>query len=167
MNNLRTDLLRKNFLFRDLDEPDLERLSAVCVEEVHPAGKAIVSEGETGHELYLVLKGGVNIVKGEGQSFLSYIGSGGYFGEMAVFMEAAVRTASCVSAMETITLKLDRATIDSFCETNPNAGVLIYRAIIKALAERLQATSGDLAMLMKSQIMDQSRIAGVVTTQKK
>ncbi len=166
MSNQRTDLLRKNFLFRELDEAELTRLADVCAEETHPAGKAIVSEGETGHELYLVLKGGVNIVKGEGQSFLSYIGSGGYFGEMAVFMEAAVRTASCVAAMETITLKLTRATLDSYCEQNPHAGVRVYRAVIKALAERLQATSGDLAMLMKAQIMDQSKIAGVVATKK-
>jgi len=166
MSNQRTELLRKNFLFQELDEAELARLADVCAEETHPAGKAIVSEGETGHELYLVLKGGVNIVKGEGQSFLSYIGSGGYFGEMAVFMEAAVRTASCVAAMETITLRLDRATLDSYCEQNPDAGVRVYRAIIKALAERLQATSGDLAMLMKAQVMDQSRIAGVVATKK-
>lgn len=166
MSNQRTELLRKNFLFRELNDHELEMLSAVCTEEVHPAGKSIVTEGETGHELYLVLKGGVNIVKGENQSFLSYIGGGGYFGEMAVFMEEAVRTASCVAAMETATLKLDRATIDEFCEKHPHAGVRIYRAIVKALAERLQATSGDLAMLMKAQIMDQSRISNVVSQKK-
>lgn len=162
MDLQRIELLRKNFLFRELGDIELEKLGRVCIEEIHPAGKAIVTEGETGHDLYLVLKGGVNIVKGEGQSFLSYIGGGGYFGEMAVFLEAAERTASCVAAMDTTTLKIDRHTIDSFCEENPAAGVRIYRAIIKALAERLQATSGDLAMMMKAQIMDQSKITGLV-----
>lgn len=159
-------ILQKNFLFAELSAEETTLLAQSCTEHNNTEGEVIIQEGETGHSFYLVLKGGVNVLKDRDgkQHFLSYIGSGGHFGEMAVFMEQAIRTATCIAASNTTTLSIDRATIDRFCLSHPAVGNKIYKAMIKALAHRLQATSADLAMLMGSEVMSQDGVSSALGT---
>ena len=49
----------------------------------------------------------------------------------------------------------------------PEIGVKIYRAIIQTLAERLQSTSADLAMLMSAQVRKQADVSKLVEESKK
>ena len=52
----------------------------------------IVREGDIGSEMYFVSRGQVNVIVGE--RVVGTIGSGGFFGEIAVLQDMAVRTAS-------------------------------------------------------------------------
>lgn len=156
------DVLRKNFLFAQLDDVELQSLADVVAKQDYREGEYVVQEGDVGTALYLVARGGVNVTKSLEGHFLAYLGAGGCFGEMALFLGSAVRTANCVAAMPTTCLIIDKRLLDDFCTKQSTAGNKIYREIIRVLAERLQATSADLAMLMRTQVMSQSKVSELV-----
>lgn len=160
------EILGKNFLFAALSPEELASLKDYLRPHEFAAGEVIVKEGEEGDSLFVVTKGGVNVCKEPDNHFLSYIGSGGYFGDMALFMPNSVRTASCVAAMKTQCQSIDKAALEEFCNAHPVPGNKIYREIIRALSERLAITSADLAMLMKSEMMGQSKVSELVASKK-
>src|SRR5690606_13308863 len=118
--------------------------------EMLPEGSLVVREGDEADALYLVISGGVQVRQKD--QFLSYLGPGGFFGEMALFTEGLKRTAHCVAGTDTTCVVIRKDVLHQFCDREPKAGLKIYRAIIRALSERLQATSADLAMLMSTQV---------------
>jgi CRP-like cAMP-binding protein len=153
--------LRHNFVFESLDDDELAALAEhVWIERI-PAGSLIVREGDEADALYLVVDGGVNVVKASGQ-FLAFLGREGFFGEMALFSEGAKRSANCRAAVDTTCAVVRKEVLDFFCAMRPSAGIKIYRTIIRTLADRLQATSADLAMLMGSQVQTQANVSAIV-----
>jgi len=153
--------LRHNFVFEQLDDDEIAALAEhVWIERI-PSGSIIVREGEEADALYLVVDGGVNVVKASGQ-FLAFLGREGFFGEMALFTEGARRSANCRAAVDTTCAIIRKEVLDFFCTTRPAAGIKIYRTIIRTLADRLQATSADLAMLMGNQVQSQSSVSAIV-----
>lgn len=161
MSNELHEALRANFLFQALSDQEIEAIAADVRVLEFESGQTIVSEGDVADALYLVVSGHVNVMKGNDQ-FLSMLGRNGFFGEMGLFAEGALRSANCVAASPTRCAVIDKHALHAFCEQNPGIGVKVYRAIIATLAERLQATSADLAMLMSAQVRSQQDIAQVV-----
>jgi CRP-like cAMP-binding protein len=153
--------LRGNFLFEALDEEELSALIDVIWPEAIPAGSVIVREGDDADALYLIVSGGVNVLKADG-SFLSFLGAGGFFGEMALFSERARRSATCITTLDTTCAIIRKEDLHRFCDQHRGAGIKIYRSIIRVLSERLQATSADLAALMQAQIKSQASISSLV-----
>ena len=103
----------------------------------------------------------LHVVKGEDQ-FLAMLGPNGFFGEMGLFTEGALRSASCVALTQTTCASVDRTALHDFCSQHPEVGIKIYRAIVGTLAQRLQSTSADLAMLMGSQVRSQREVTKIV-----
>ncbi|OGQ79102.1 MAG: hypothetical protein A2289_03050 [Deltaproteobacteria bacterium RIFOXYA12_FULL_58_15] len=158
--------LRNNPLFTDLTDIQLAALADEVWLEQIPAGSIIVREDEEADALYVVVEGGVNVTKANGQ-FLAFLGPGGFFGEMALFLEGSKRSATCSSSQDTTCAIIRQPILHKFCNDLPEAGLIIYRAIIKTLAERLQATSADLATLMGAQVRQQSTVDQLVAAAKK
>jgi CRP-like cAMP-binding protein len=153
--------LRHNFVFEHLDDDELAALAEHVWLERIPGGSLIVREGDEADALYLVVDGGVNVVKANGQ-FLAFLGREGFFGEMALFTEGARRSASCRAVVDTTCAIVRKEVLDFFCTARPAAGVKIYRTIIRTLSERLQSTSADLAMLMGAQVQSQTDVSAIV-----
>jgi CRP-like cAMP-binding protein len=141
------DALKEFFLFSGLSEEELGELAGRVSVETYDEYTPIVNEGDKADTLYIVLSGLINITKSDGM-FLSMLGPGGFFGEMALFLQGSRRSASCHAAAPTRCALLNARVLNDFCENRPKAGLRIYRAIISTLSERLQATSADLAVLM-------------------
>jgi CRP-like cAMP-binding protein len=158
--------LRRNFLFADLSVEEVEVFALDVWLEHIPAQSVVVREGEDADALYLVVDGGVNVTKIDGR-FLAYLGKDGFFGEMALFTEGAKRTASCTTALDTTFAVIRKDLFAQFCDAHPTTALKIYRAIIQTMAQRLQATSADLAMLMQAQVRGQSDINSMVERAKK
>ena len=158
--------LRSNFLFRQLDDAEIESLANSTEVREYAENDVIVHEGDDADALYLVVAGNVNVMKGNDQ-FLALLGRNGFFGEMGLFAEGAKRSANCVAATPTTCAIIDKRALHDFCELRPEIGVKIYRAIIKTLAERLQSTSADLAMLMSAQVRKQADVSKLVEESKK
>lgn len=148
--------------FSALDPDEAAALEAVCRARDFAEGEILVQEGESGDWMAFVVAGGVEVSKNGGASFLSMLGPGGFFGEMALFLPHCLRTATCRAQRATRCLILPRETFDAFCTQHPVAGNKILRGMLAVLAERLAATSGDLAMLMGAQVLDQARVSALI-----
>jgi len=159
-------ILKANHLFADLDDIAIAELASKIWLETVPAGSKLVREGDPADSLYMVIQGGINVQKANGQ-FLSYLGTGGFFGEMGLYSTGLQRTADCVSAVDTTVAIIQKKILMDFCDANPSAGLRIYRAIATTLVERLQATSADLATLMGSQVKKQDDVAAMVERARK
>ncbi|MBI5507651.1 MAG: cyclic nucleotide-binding domain-containing protein [Deltaproteobacteria bacterium] len=153
--------LRANFMFASLSDEQLAAFAGQVWFEKIPAGSVIVREGEQADSLYVVVEGGVNVLKGAEQ-FLAYLGPGGFFGEMALFTEQSRRSATCQATVDSTCVVIRKAVLEQFCTSRPDAGLIIYRAIIRTLAERLQTTSADLAFLMGVHVRQQSAVQELV-----
>ena len=93
--------LHKVPLFRGLTLDQIQALTPFLEVREYLAGEQIVEEGDEGHELFVVLAGGVRIVRGtERQTILlAELGPQDYFGEMALLAERP-RAATAIAATE-------------------------------------------------------------------
>jgi CRP-like cAMP-binding protein len=97
-------------------------------------GDVVLEEGATGHGLYVVLSGALDVVaKGElGQVRLKTLGAGDVFGEMSL-LSGEPASASVVAAGDSALLFLEKDAFAAFARANP------------ALEERLRALASTRA----------------------
>jgi CRP-like cAMP-binding protein len=83
-------------LFSGLPQGDLEGLAKVTVQHSYSRGDVIVREGDAGDAFYIITRGRVDVVRGQGtagERVIATLGPGSFFGEMALFDEE-VRSAT-------------------------------------------------------------------------
>ncbi len=94
-------------------------------------GKTIMTEGQAGAMMYVVLEGRVAVsIQGK---VVERVGPGGAFGEMAL-IDQSPRAASAVAEVESVLLTLNRAVFLQLVKTQPEFGV----ALLTAAAERVR-----------------------------
>jgi hypothetical protein len=99
------EILRSVDLFATLPAPELEGLAARLTEVTAAPGTAVVREGETGHHLYVIEDGEVEVIH-HGRP-VATLGRGDYFGEIALLRHVS-RTATVVAKTPTTLLSLER-----------------------------------------------------------
>ncbi len=117
------------------------------------AGDVIFREGEIGNEMFIIQSGRVKITKQlkDGvEKTLVILGSGDFFGEMAV-IDKDVRSANAVAMEPSKLIALDEDVFEMHMQTNPN----IVKKILKNLTSRLRDANQQIANLM---IKDANRL---------
>jgi CRP-like cAMP-binding protein len=158
--------LRKNFLFEALAEGEIDALLTELQLKSYAESSLIVQEDDPADSLFLVIEGSVNVMKASGQ-FLALLGQNGFFGEMGLFVEGSKRTAHCIAATPAVCAVLDKRSLDRYCDQQPVPALKIMRAIVRALSDRLRATSADLAMAMSTRVRPQSEVSSMVEAARK
>ncbi len=128
--------LRGIQVFEGLSVSELAAVASVTEEEVYPAGKEVIREGDPGDTMYLIIQGKVSVIKGQGdpdETELGQIGSGDYFGEMALF-EDDVRSATIRTIEETRLLVLHKREFTEIVREYPQ----IALHICKVLSQRIR-----------------------------
>jgi len=120
------DLLRRVPLFKDLADADVERLAQISVEETFPEEAVIVSVGEPGHTLYVLLEGEVQVLyPARSQEFeLARLKEGDFFGEMAL-LNNKPRSATVKSLGAVRALTMQRADFHSIINERPEVALKI------------------------------------------
>jgi CRP/FNR family cyclic AMP-dependent transcriptional regulator len=100
-----------------------------------PKGTVIFTEGESGHEMYIIHEGKVKITKRVRamETILAELDKGDFFGEMAI-LEKEARSATAVAATDIKLLVVDEKTFESTIRTNPDVAIRIMRK----MAERIR-----------------------------
>lgn len=100
-----------------------------------PRGTVIFSEGDTGHEMYIIHEGRVRITKKirAMETILAELDRGDFFGEMAI-LEKEVRSATATAATDVKLLIIDEKTFETTIRNNPDVAIRIMRK----MAERLR-----------------------------
>ncbi len=128
--------LRSAPIFSRLEPESLERLSSACQEARYEPGEALCEEGENGSEVFILVDGGVEVVRGEGESrkVLAREAAPGFIGEMAV-LDPAPRSATVLANADGVhVLRLDGAAFRDALRLDTT----IAAEVIKTLAQRLK-----------------------------
>ncbi len=145
MNNAQA--LKKTFLFQDMPQAELDKLAGAASEEQVGSGTAIFTEGDGGTTFYVIVHGSVVVLKNrEGQNEeMAHLGSGSYFGEMAVVDEAHERSATIVAHETSTLLCFSQEALEKIFERDHAVAHHFYKALARGLTRRLRSTTQDAA----------------------
>ncbi|MDP9237784.1 MAG: cyclic nucleotide-binding domain-containing protein [Chloroflexota bacterium] len=130
------DVLGSAPLFSQLSRKSLTRLGRSAVERKFAKGETIVREGETAAAFFMLTKGRVAVVRGDGATrsdILNEINVGGFFGEMSL-LDGAPRMASIKALDDTECLVLSRWDFLAELRTTPEIAV----AMLPILTQRVR-----------------------------
>ena len=97
------ELLKTVPLFALCDARSVERLGMLVEEVDLPAGRVLFRQGDTAHELFIIVSGQVRVER-DG-AVLAIRGPGEFFGEIALVAEGPrTATATCVTACRLLVL---------------------------------------------------------------
>jgi hypothetical protein len=106
----------KSPLFEVLTDEEREALVREMDIESHDEGSVIITEGEPGSSMYLIVSGEVKVyTRGTGNSgtiYLAKLGEGDFFGEVSV-LTGKPRTATITASQRTELLRLDKDKLDN------------------------------------------------------
>ena len=155
------NILRQTDIFYDLTEPQLRMVAALCSEITSKAGKIIFAENSAGDELYVIVKGEVDILLNPAliQSTITEQPSrpltivtlrrGQIFGEIAL-VDQGLRSASarCTSKRaRLLVIPSDRLT--KLCDNYPDLGYHLMRNMAAELAFKIRGTD----LLIREQLL--------------
>ena len=125
------DHLQQVPLFSACSRKDLQ-LVAKRAEEINvPAGKALITEGETGHEYFVILSGTAKVMR-HGRK-IANIGPGDAFGELAL-LEKAPRNATVVAETDMDLVVLGQREFAGIVDEVPG----FARKMLAGMAKRLR-----------------------------
>jgi CRP-like cAMP-binding protein len=137
-HDAKADALAKAPLFRNLSRSDLVALAKVTEDLEVKEGKVLAREGEIGHEFFVIVDGEVEVVK-DGQA-VRKLGSGDFFGEIALIWDSPRRTATVTAATPVRLFVLTRQAFRGLIDHHPD----IEEKVLEALEDRVRTTeSGD------------------------
>ena len=136
--------LAHSVLFQGMPMADLEPLLQVGQVLSAADGEAMTKEGEgfTGG-LYIVLTGGVEVLKGG--ALVPHIGRGSFFGEISLLGLTSGPTATIRGKGPTRLFLLTRQKIEDWFTGRPRAEAVFFRRLSVELAKRLFSTTDRLA----------------------
>ena len=128
----------------------LDNFLSQCITKEYRRHAVVVRQGEETNKLYFLLKGSVSVIRqheGDDKDIvLAYLNQGSFFGEMGLFDEASVRSATIRTRSVCTIAEITYEKFEVLAKSRPD----ILMAISKQLTARLRKTSKkvvDLAFL--------------------
>lgn len=132
------ELLAGTRLFAGVDAAGLGRIAERMTEIDLPADRVIARQGEIGTGFFIVVSGGVRVVR-DGDT-LAELGPGAFFGELSV-IDRQPRVAQVISSGPTTCLALASWDFEAVIGEQPSVAM----AILRELAGRLRELTRELA----------------------
>lgn len=133
----KADLLSKVSVFSQMKKEDVQRIAKLAKYHLFHEGDVIIREGDPGRQLFIIVSGKVEIIKGLGQKNerrVKIFGPQGYFGEMAL-IDGLIRSASVVAKKETKVLSLNQLDLCQEIEKYPTLAI----ELLQMLSRRIRA----------------------------
>ncbi|MBR4490667.1 cyclic nucleotide-binding domain-containing protein [bacterium] len=125
-------------LFHDIPGEVLADIAALLEEETFEKGQYIVNEGDLGKELYMIVKGEVEVVAGG--NVVAVMKEGAGFGEMAL-IDSQPRSADIIAKNDVLVLKMES---DDFLEILKQRDEVAL-GVIRVLTGRIRELNAKLA----------------------
>jgi CRP-like cAMP-binding protein len=143
-------------LFKKISDDDLKSFASLLKPVSSSAGSDIITEGETGSDMYFLIKGSVDIIKTTvfGDKFVcaSLTSEAGcVFGEMAL-IDSDVRSATVRAKTDCESLRISRDDFNSFADSHPAAGVSLLRFIGVNLVRNIRKENENLNLVYQALI---------------
>lgn len=140
--NLKLETLKKIPLFRYLTYQELVKILNITFIENCKTGAAIITEGDTGEELYIVLAGKVSVSRA-GKDIVD-LHPGVHFGEMAL-VDQSPRSATIVAKEDTRLLVIERKNFYRLIRKEAVLAVKLLWSFVQVLSRRLRDTNEQLS----------------------
>src|SRR5438552_1130779 len=140
----RTEVLRRIPLFQHMTYKELLGILGIARGRQFQKGQAIIREGETGDELFVLFRGKVQVAKGE--MAIATLKAGGHFGEMGL-VDQAPRSATVTAVEETSAVSIDRDSLLKLMRRDSLLAVKLLWSFVQVLSERLRNTNEALTGL--------------------
>jgi CRP-like cAMP-binding protein len=117
------------------------------------AGAELIREGEPGDFMLMILEGGVEVRKRDGDGktqLVATVDAGKTLGEMSM-IDGEARFATCVAIEPSMLAVLDRENLARVIVEQPMLGAKILMELVLVLSQRLRATSERLLGLLDEQ----------------
>lgn len=140
------DELKRNRLFGEFSEQELDMVRIVVDEGTYDDGRLIIKEGDPGERVYLIADGRCSVttqVSGAGTEEISLLGPGEFFGEMSL-IEAAPVSATVYARGRCRLLWLERKAFDRLIAEDMPVANKLLKAIILTFCERARDTTAKI-----------------------
>lgn len=138
---LKRELLARMPLFRPLSDRELLRVLEVTDVATYQHGERVITEGEKGEELFIVLRGAVKVMRGD--VVLTTLKPGDHVGEMAL-VRSQPRSATVVSDGVSELMVIRRSDFYDILRKEHQLAVKLLWQFLGVLADRLEDTSREL-----------------------
>jgi len=128
----RTELLAGCPLFKGIDADGLAKLAELATPVDFPAGHVIARQGEIGTGFFVIVSGGVRVVR-DG-AVVARLGAGEFFGELSV-LDQMPRNATVAAEEPTSCLALASWDFDKVLLAEPALTLAILRGVARRLRE--------------------------------
>jgi serine/threonine protein phosphatase PrpC len=142
--SLKLEVLKGMQMFRYLSYKELVQVGAIAEVIESGPGETIFSMGEPGDAMYVVLSGGVRLMKGD--QTVAELARGQHFGEMSL-VDRSVRSLSAVAAAKdgARLVAIQRKDFYDIIKREPASAVKMLWAFVQVLGQRLRKTTSDLS----------------------
>ena len=137
-------------LFAQFHEDELKLLVQTATICEYQRGNAIVRENEQGNEFFLIMRGNVEVRKGEQR--LATLGAGQFFGEMALLDEES-RSADVISVEDTQCMVITSSILHPLIKDHPDMAL----KMLAELTRRLRNTDQDSVAELEKRVSDRTR----------
>jgi CRP-like cAMP-binding protein len=149
--NKKIETIQKMPIFKFLTYKELVRILNITQVVNTTQNQRIITEGETGEELYIILSGKVKVHKGN--TDIVTLGEGDHFGEMAL-IDKVPRSASISAIEQGKLLKISRTDFFDIIRNEPRLATKLLWSFLQVISERLRTTSAELSGAKNEQIED-------------
>lgn len=126
-------------MLRGLSRGELDAVGAATTQLDLGQGKVLMSEGEVGHEMFIVLDGTLQVTRGG--RYVADIGPGGFVGEFAILSDS-LRNATVTAKTDVRVLHLDRRAFTGVLERVPQIAVKMLPVVAGRAVENNAAPVG-------------------------
>ncbi|HEY5633127.1 MAG TPA: Crp/Fnr family transcriptional regulator [Burkholderiaceae bacterium] len=145
-------LMARTPLFSGLDADETRRLGAFMYVYEAPVGVTMITEGEAGDFMVLLMSGMIDVLRRNRYNYPSRIAvahAGHALGEMSMF-DGEPRFASCVTLERSRVSVLTRDALLLVLNDEPKLGNKILLKLVQLLSERLRQTSAKLVSYLEA-----------------
>lgn len=131
---------------------DISRLARMGGMSKYSVDEIFCSEGEPGHEMYIILKGKVGVYLNSIDGFqikITELGAGDFFGEMSL-LENMPRSATIQALEDTIVMVINENNFEQVIAQEPK----LASRIMKGMSSRLRQQNEELSLLKQGQTID-------------
>jgi len=135
------DSIKEISLFKNLNDEELGVVTRKIFEKPYKQGSTLFVEKMPGEVLYIVLEGGIDIIKKtkDGDNIIAKIGPGEIVGEMSL-IDSGPRTATGKTNSDSRLVVVTKKSFNEMLESDPKIAAKILMELLKVINKRLRIT---------------------------
>lgn len=138
--SIKPGAIRRVKILASLADDQLLRFARFMQIMQAPKWSTLVTQGEQGDAMYLILEGElrVRLLIGGRESILATLGPGDFFGEISLF-DHGPRSADIVANQDSVLLKVGAAALQTLTNEAPEIAASFLHGVLKTVALRIRA----------------------------